>query len=482
MLKNMCKRTWLNIIRKPSKSIVLLIIMFIMANLVIASLAISNSVEESMEYAKESLGSEVFLNTDMEQVKGSMNREQIDSSMDMQDMSSKIESMLRPESTMNMVMDIGSSEYVKDFTYSLTAFAEPIEFELYESEVTSNRPTGGMMSGGMGATNRLNIMGINSYAFIPEVESNTFEISDGEYFDETTDNEILISYELSELNGINVGDTIQLQKSDSEDIVEYTVRGIFTANSSGYENNIYMNVESAAILLDEETYNDGDYSVSDVVFTLNNHENSEIFIEEVNKKYDFEELGLILDIDSSAYDQMIGPIEQVGSFAGIILWAVIIAAVLIIALIINNSIKSRKYEMGVLMSLGAPKSNIIGQICLELIIVATIGFVLSIGTSQFLANSLSEGLLNDQIEMSEEQSEENFGRPTSGMQSGNMRPGMQSQETEETEAIDEIDVSISVQEYLILFVIGYLISFIAMIIPTVNIMKYEPKTILTGRE
>ncbi len=482
MIKNMFKRTWLNIIRKPSKSIILLVIMFVMANLVIASLAISNSVEESTNYAKQTIGSEVYLNPDMEKARNEFSREDMQSG-DMSDMMEKVQAMVRSESTMSMVTDIMNSEYVKDVTYSLNTSVEATEITLYETE--SQNFGGNMGRGQMGSyMSGLKIMGINSYAFIPEVQSSAMTISEGEYFDETTDNEVLISFELAELNELSVGDIIKLPNSETGEVFEYTIRGIFTANQSGYENNIYMNVESAAVLLNEETYNNGDYSVSSVVFTMNNPEDTDKFIEEVNSKYDLEELGLTLDIDTSAYDTMVGPIEQVGGFADTILIVVVIAAVLIITLIINNSIKSRKYEMGVLMSLGAAKLNIVGQIFLELVIVATIGFILSIGTSTVLANELSEGLLEDQIQMSEEESEENYGRPSGmGGQMGTPQ-GIQGnmEDSEEVEAITEIDVNINASEYLILFGIGYVISFVSMIIPSINIMKYEPKTILTGRE
>ncbi len=475
MFKNMLKRTWLNIVRKPSKSVVLFIIMFIMANLVIAGIAISNSVEESIKYAKESLGSEVYLNVDMEQIKGSMD---IDS-MDMQSMNmNSIKDMQRPEISASMVIDIAESSYVRDFTYTLETYAVSSEIEIYEStsQMGNRNPMMGMQTG-------FTITGINSYAFIEGVESNTITISEGEYFDETTNDQVMISYELAELNGISVGDSIKLSIDETTEAIEFVVRGIFTTTQAGSENTIYMNVETAAKLLTEEEYNEGNYNVSNIYYIMDNPENVDKFIEEVNSKYDLEAESLTLDIDSSTYDQMVGPIEQVGIFADTILWIVIIASLLIVTLIINTSIKSRKYEMGVLMSLGATKQNIVGQIFLELLIVATIGFMLSIGTSTLLANGLSETLLQSQTAIEEEVSETNFGRPTNSGK-GNMTQGMpgENNNIEEVEVIDEIDVNIEAREYLILFGIGYLVSFIAMVIPTVNIMKYEPKTILTGRE
>ncbi len=470
MFKNMFKRAWLNIVRKPSKSIILFIIMFVMANLVLASLSISNAVDESTKYAMESIGGEVYLNVDMEQMRGEMSKGLSGGTSGFGDMTGvfDMDSLIgmRPSTNLEMINNISSSSYIVDYSYNVTV-SGTANYTLYESDEAYGR---NMRSGG--------ITGVNSYAFIDEVENNIISITDGTYFDESTDNGVMISYEVSLLNGFVVGDMISFYHSETEELIEYEIIGIFSANSEGYENNVYMNIESASRLMTEEQYNNGDFSVNNVVYYLSNPEDSEAFINEANGKYDFEELGLILDIDMTTYEQMAGPIESVGGFADSILIAVIIASVLIVTLIINNSIKDRKYEMGVLMSLGAPKKNIIGQILIELLVVATVGFILSIGTSSIIANGISDSLLEDQLTMSEEVSENNFGRPQVG---GNMtRPG--NSLNSDVEVIEDINVSITVVEYSLLFVIGYLVLFISMIIPVVNIMKYEPKTILTGRE
>ncbi len=471
MKKSMVKRAWLNITRKKNKSIILFIIMFVIANLVLASLAIGNAVDESTEYAKESLGSEIYLNADMEKLRGEMTSS--DGSFNRESMSS----FARPEINSNMVEDIANSEYVKDYTYSLYASFEAENFSLIESD-TENSGNSGMMGG---IERPDTITGVNSYAFIPGVESNIIEITEGTYFDETADDSIIISYELAEENEVAVGDILELKNTETEEIFSYEIIGIFMASEEGYENSIYMNIESASKLLTEEDYNNGDYTVSSVIYYLNNPENVDKFIDEASEKYDLEEMSLTLDIDNSAYEQMAGPLESVGSFSTTIMIVVIIAAVLIIALIINNNIKDRKYEMGVLMSLGATKLNIIGQILLELVVVATVGFILSIGTSSIIANAMSDSLLSSQLEMNEEQSTNNFGRPSGGSMMGGGMTAMQGSNSD-VEVIDEIDVNVSAAEYLTLFLLGYGVVIVAMSMPAINIMKYEPKTILTGRE
>ena len=191
---------------------------------------------------------------------------------------------------------------------------------------------------------------------------------------------------------------------------------------------------------------------------------------------------------------MVGPIESVGNFATIILWVVIVAAVAIITLIVTINIKDRRYEMGVLLSLGADKLNIIGQLIIELFIVGTIGFLASIPTSTFVAKTMGSSLLNSQLAMSEQQLAQNFGRgqnaivggpsfnsdSSSGVRGGPISFGNNRQSGVET--ITEIDVAPDTSDYVLLFVAGYLILLVSLVTPSANVLRYQPKTILTGKE
>lgn len=464
MNKNMFKRAFLNIMRKKSKTIIMFIIMFVVANLVLASIAISNATKVSTEFAKETIGSEVYLKADMEKVKKEMTGGKFGGSKP------KIE---RPEINLQMVLGLANSEYVKDYTYSTYINVIPSNYTKYEEDEISTNRKPNMIK------NTDGVNAINSFAFIPEVESGIITISEGTYFDESTMDKVIISDELALINDFSVGDKIVFLDS-KENEVSYEIIGLFSATESGYENNIYMNLDSAEKLMSDEQFNNDNYIVNNVIYYLNNPDKTDEFLSEAQEEYNFEDLGLTLDINNDAYEKMVGPIQSVGSFANIILIVMSISAVAILSLIINNNIKERKYEIGVLMSLGAHKKNIIGQMFIELFLVSTVGFILSFASSGIIANTLSTNLLNNQVEMSEEISEKNYNRPGNGM----MKPGANpsKNELDSVEVIDDIDVNITFENCMILLLFGYSIILVSMIIPSLSIMKYEPKTILTGRE
>ena len=132
-------------------------------------------------------------------------------------------------------------------------------------------------------------------------------------------------------------------------------------------------------------------------------------------------------------------------------------------------------KMGVLLSLGAKRSNIIGQIFIELAIIGTIGFALSLGTSHFIAQRMGDALLAQQISASKTESSDTFEQR--GMNARAEKP-----KKSNAKQINTIQVSTGPSEYAILFGSGYLILVIAMIIPSITLLRYQPKAILAGKE
>lgn len=503
MFRNMLKRSWLSVKRKPGRSIIIGLILFAMSNLILAAIVIKSAVNEQMEYAKESLGGTVTIQADMEKLRENMGEpgEKPEESSTAASGRAKFE---RPSVTKSIADKIAKSEYVKDYTYSISTSADSDGLTAVESTGGFGGNFGGGRMGGPDAEENsgdFTISGINSYAFIQQVENGTMTISSGEYFDEDDNDKCIISVDLAEENGLSVGDTITLT-STSDKTATLTIMGIYDVSENMFDaNTIYMNVDTAAEFISDDDYNDGDYKVENVSYELKNAENAEEFINWINSEFpELSENNLTASEDTRAYEQMVGPIESVGSFATTILVIVVIAAVVIITLIVMINVKDRRYEIGVLTSLGAKKLNIIGQIFLELIMVGTVAFAASTVTSTALAKSMGQGILDSQIASSQEASEKNFGRPSGGP-GGMQKPGAMSENSsssapempssddsekpntpENENVIDEIDISAKSSDFALLFACGYGVILVALLLPAISIMRFSPKKILQGKE
>ena len=286
-----------------------------------------------MDYAKSSLGGEVSLSVDMEKLRENMSSEETPSESDSSDSSTQTRpTFTRPTISKELADSVADSDYVKDYTYSISSSANlPDGLEVVETTSQSQSGPSGMMGEGPDSdssqtTGDMTIQSVNSYAFISYVENDEMEISSGTYFDENSGTGVMVSYDFAEANSLSVDDTIKLTNTSTSTTTEVKIIGIYDVNSDNFNSNtIYTNIDTAAKFLSDEDYNDGDYSVSNVTYYMNDAANADAFVAEMEEKYpEITENNLKLGINDTAYQQMVEPIEQVGSFANIILWAVVI--------------------------------------------------------------------------------------------------------------------------------------------------------------
>lgn len=509
MFKNMLKRSWLSIKRKAGRTIILTLIFFMMANLVLAAFIIKSAVSAQMDYAKSNLGGTVSIQADMDTIRENQ-KNKIEEGVDPGEM---FKEMNRPSVDVKTANEIAYSytDYIKDYSYEVSTSANAGDLEVIETKGFNKNKMGGMGFPGSASNStettleaNLTISGINAYAYINGVKNETITIKDGTYFDEDSTNSTLISYEFAELNSLKVGDTIKLKNIYTEKEISLNIIGIYDSSEERADGNtIYMNTATAAKFLSSEDYDNGNYDVDNVSFYMINSDNADEFVDKINSEFtELKDNNLKVAVDTSEYDSVAGSIESVGSFANTILIIVIIAAVIIITLIVTINVKDRRYEIGVLMSLGASKKNIIGQIITELLIVGTIGFTLASITGTVFAGTLGNMILDSQTTASNTTDEQNFGRPSGGnmpsMPGGPSGKGSNSRNSmpeipSETPNMKEImkdskntdiklDINAEPLDYLLLFITGYLVIILALILPSISIMHYQPKEILAGKE
>ena len=490
----MLKRAKISVTRRKSKTIIFFLFLLIVANLVLSSISIKNATEESMKMARVSLGSEVILQTDMEKIRDEfMNNKDSEQSTDenkKDDMKNMHNAMDESTATLNDVNKLKEISYVTDVKYHFNVNATEKSFSLYESSKDDNNNDRPGFDKKMNSG--LQVKAINTFKLEDNYVNGTIKLTNGEAFDETKDDTAIISYELATENNLKVGDKITITSSDDKD-VELEIIGIYQNSETDKFNNnynlIYVNTNTGAKLLTEEEYNDGNYKVSKAVFYLDDPENADKFKEEANKLVtDFSDRNLTLDIDNESYEQMISSIEGVAKFSNTVLVIVVIASIVVISLMVINSLKDRNYEIGVLLSLGEKRKKIIGQFIIELVIIATFAFITSIGSSLLVSHKLADTLLENQTTVTEKMNTSVSGNRGNGAvmnRNMNKREDMSIGKMTglgTSKTIDSIDVSVTLKDIALLFVIGYGIILISMIVPSIKILHSDPKDILSRRE
>ena len=460
----MFKRAYISVVKNKGRTIILAVLLFVIANLVLASISIKSATVEAMDQARVSLGPEITLTTDrselFEYIKDYRDTYGTKPSQD------DINDMLVPI-TSDIAYGLTENEYVIDYNFSFTTSSTAVDFLPLNNE------------GVLDILNeaKINITGTYNPLLLDQFGDNgTYELtSDSSYFTGSSTNEIIISDTLAYQNGLSIGDTLLLQDYELGSM-EFTIVGLFLNESTIVnigknitDNEVFIPLDDALLLKGQDP--ESTFTITSVKYYLDDPLNIETFISESEAEYS--EIGDGgLTFSDVNYDAIIAPLESVAAFSDIVLITVVIASIIILTLLIVNALKERKYEIGVLMSLGEEKVKISIQYLIELLLVSALVFTLAIGTSNSVSAYLGETLLENEI--SDASSDEGDSPRGGGM-------GSFTTVAMDVDYIDEIDVSVTMNDFLITLGIGSMIIILSSIIPSLYIMRYQPKKILSSR-
>lgn len=280
-------------------------------------------------------------------------------------------------------------------------------------------------------------------------QSGKYKLVDGRHITPDDKHACLISKELADYNKLSVGDKIKMYSLDSDAISEFEIVGIFDGTEGTSGN---------ALTVDEIPANCGyiDYATMFELFKkeLNGYQQLTIYVEDpvsVQNVYDkitaLPELKgktLKLSIDTDEYDVVSTPLESMQQLVNTTIIIISVVSVVILTLLLTIWIRGRKKEIGILLSIGKRKVNIILQIFTETIAVAVISFVASIPFSNLIAEKAGAFLVS---------------RVTTGTAN--------------------LNVQINAAYLLPLYLIGILLIAIAVVASSWTVVRSKPKDILT---
>lgn len=497
---NFIKRAWQSIRAKKGRTFLLCAVFSAILIFVLAGLTIRSAALSATESAQKSVGATVTLSTNREAMFQQRSAED-DASGERPDPGSF---SITPVSLTD-VEAIAALDNVKSYSVSSTTTANAdsgIEAISSSDDSTEDAETSdavdaepgmggapGMGGGGMmQMQSDFQITGVLTTADTDGFSGGTDKITAGEGItaeDEGTNN-VVIESALAEANDLSVGDTFVLTGTDDEETTyEMTIKGIYetssTSDSIGMQfnfmnpaNTLYTSYTFANTLKGE----DSEETVDSAVFQLEDPEKMDAFVASAEKLIDTDTFSL--QTNDQQYQQMLEPLNNVASFAENIVILVAIAGVIILTLIVMITIRERRYEIGVLLSLGESRLKVIMQFFTESILCMIVALVIASFSGNIIGNVVGEQLLNQQTEASTSQvaGNEQMGGPGGG----GMRPQLGSIGASSATAaaeIDELNVTVEPQQIIWLAGIGILISFGSILLSSVGILRLQPKKILT---
>ena len=548
------KNAWKNITRNKGRNILIGIIVIVIAAASSITLAIRESANNIVTAYQEKNKIEATIGMNRNNLMGLLKKDNA-SQEDMINSFNNIASV-----TVEEIEKYGESDYVSNYyyTYDLSVDAKDIKEAtdslVKETTTTETQTTtrteqfgssgmsfpGGMPPSGFGGssssgskttTNRttttkktekifnekaqdgaFTLIGYSSYENMSKFISGEYTITEGEVSEDFESDSVVISEELATLNDLSVGSTITfVDPKDSEKTYEATVTGIYKENTDSSSNMASMFTNSANEVITNITFVKkiltGNEELKPTVtptFVIKDVESVDKFAEEVKEKGLSEYYTITSNVEE--IESATESVDNVKIFATTFLIITLVIGGVVLVVINMINIRERRYEIGVLRTVGMKKSKLSLQFMTELLIVAMTALIIGAGIGACLSVPVSNMLLANEMSNQTSKYEDigkNFGR--SGFNPGGFDNQKTSSEKttegeenkEETKAakdfnsmdfgvakvnkVDSINAVVDFKVLAELLGIGVLLTLLSSLASMIAIARFSPLQILKER-
>ena len=284
-----------------------------------------------------------------------------------------------------------------------------------------------------------------------DFKSEVLKLEKGRHIEENDKNKIMIHEKFAELNNINLGEKIKLSQEGKT--LELEIVGIYSGektntfsglSSDFIENTVYIDYKSSqelSNLIANNKVTSVEYGVEDptklddVIKAVENLGINNLMVSKSNKNYEL--------VTSS--------VESITKITNMIRIGSVVVGVVILSLILMFWVRERTYEIGILLSLGISKVNLVLQFIVEVILVTIFGLMIALGieiaTIKYLASNVGS-IFSEELPKS---------------------------------IVDELmKMSVNGIDIVNLVIVMIAIVFISVVVALLPILKMKPKKILTN--
>ena len=296
-----------------------------------------------------------------------------------------------------------------------------------------------------GIAGEAKVTGATQSDLLGEFTGRFYQLEQGKHLGAHDQNAALIHKTFAEKNNIKPGDKLDITKDDRR--VTVTVAGVFSGKgekpavlqSDMAENHLITNLTAAQQLTGSQQLTRATY------FAENPHQLKSLTDRAKSlPNVDWKKFSLT---DNGA--AFAGVLQNIAGIQNILTIATIGAAaagLAVLSLVLVFWVRGRLHEIGILLSIGTSKRQIIGQFLAELAIIATVSSVFALGIGSVASSQISTAL---------------------------------TAQTDQSQRIEKTVVQAApIATYLEAFAFGYMVVLLSAIAATAPIMRQSPKQIL----
>jgi putative ABC transport system permease protein len=239
--------------------------------------------------------------------------------------------------------------------------------------------------------------------------SRVFTITEGKNIEEKDKNSIIVHEEFAKQNNLKLGDEVDLELLDIEKNGEikshkFKIIGIFsgkkqetyTGLSSDFsENMVFVDYSTSQEILNKSENNK---IANKILMYSGSAESTDLALNKL-KELKIDESKYVVEKDSNAFEESLESVSGIKHMIKIMTYSIMLGGMVVLSLILILWLRERIYEIGIFLSIGISKIQIIMQFILELIFISIPSIISSLFLGNVLLKVMVDGFINSEDSM-----------------------------------------------------------------------------------
>ena len=388
---SLCSRAWLAIFRKPRRNAIIVLIMTLVLSALVSQAGISASVEDARNHLQSSigLGFTVRAKTRGETLPEQMNANSNSSTNSDTNSDTKVPNSAIPQ-------DLGANEGISSSQIRKFAAIPGVKTVVEERDVLATPvgkqlvlPAQGPRLDDDVLAHAAGITGTRDSRLSQGFQEGLYRLVQGEHITNSSIGKAIVHRDFAKKNNLKIGSTITLKQGFN---VEVRVVGIFAGKlqtkgalpSDASENRIFTDLSSALSLAGS--------SKRGVLRCV--VERSDLLANAIRQAKTIAGKWADVEQNASQLSGVISSVNSVQQLVQMIFVALSFVGILLLGLVLVFWVRARMHEIGVLMSIGLSKAVIVGQLLVEIVILNIVSFAISLGLGAAFSGVIGSAILH----------------------------------------------------------------------------------------
>lgn len=239
--------------------------------------------------------------------------------------------------------------------------------------------------------------------------SRVFTIKEGKNIEENDKNSIIVHEEFAKQNNLKLGDEVNLELLDIEESGKikshkFKIIGIFsgkkqetyTGLSSDFsENMVFVDYSTSQEILNKSGNNK---IANKILMYSSSAESTDLALNKL-KELKIDESKYFVQKDSNAFEESLESVSGIKHMIKIMTYSIMLGGIIVLSLILILWLRERIYEIGIFLSIGTSKIQIIMQFIFELLFISIPSIISSLFLGNVLIKVIAGGLINSENSM-----------------------------------------------------------------------------------